>query len=397
MFFLSYARVDGEANAYFEKFKRELFDELVAQGTRSPKALCFLDSDSIQLGAPWQEEIETALRTCHSFVAMLSPNYIEREACGLEWSAFTSRLGSAGSPQLLPIQWAPVEGKLPPEIARHQFKHDSLGQRYAEKGMRHLFRMEEDLEWKNAVSALAARIVAAENAGSTAAGPLATSDLKPAFGGVAATGIQAQPAGPKWVDFIIVAGRANELSHSLHYYGNDPDDWSPYTPQITRIAVELQNLATKEGKTATITPVTRDLIANIRAAAKNNRIIIIVIDAWTLEIERYAEVMRQYDELAKVHCAAMVVWNAGDQELASNRTRLVDRLRSIFEYKWSIQDPTEFRHDIETLEDFRSHLRQSIARVHNKIFKNPSAEAPAPARAVGTGASSPPRVTGPGP
>jgi FxsC-like protein len=400
VFFLSYARLDGENNPYFEQFKKELYGELIANGIPNPRERCFLDGDTIQLGDNWSDAIENALRSCNSFVALLSPNYIQRPACGLEWRAFTSRLSSEQPPELLPIQWNIFDGTIPEEIGRHQFKHSALGQLYSEKGLRHLFRLDEVREYKTAVSALAKRIADAEKRSVTHAGPLpATMKLGSAFAASRAPGAQTTN-GPKWVDFVIVAGRADELRKTVRtdvrFYGNDPDDWAPYSPESQRIAVELQALASQEMKTASFTPVTPHLIANIKEAARNNRIIIIVIDVWTLELESYADIMRQYDELAKVHCAAVVLWNRGDPELDEKRAVLVDRLRAVFEYKSRMQDQVEFRWDIESLDDFRAHLRHSIVRIQNKIFKNPAADAPPPARAVGVGLGSPPRVSGPG-
>jgi FxsC-like protein len=400
MFFLSYARSD--ADQYFERFISELTRDIKL---RAPGAECFRDSVTIELGDTWEPKIEEALRNATCLVAMISPTYLTRPACGHEWAAFEARMKENDRLKIFPVLWLPPDPKTVPEVVKaRQYANAALGDTYVTNGMLDLLRLEPQ-DYTRAEIQLAKWIAAAEADAPPAASSIKQpSQLAPAFGGAAGMVAMrgAPPPGPKLVDFVLVASTVNELRttgrKALQYYGQAPDDWAPFTPEVKRLAVELQTLAASEGMMSSVTAAGPDLTLRIDAGVRRNNIIVIVIDAWSLELDEYATVMKAYDALSKIHCAAMVVWNSHDSEPEANKAQLKAKLRRIFEYKTSpSQDPHSFRADIDTIDELRVYLRKAIVMIQQRIIgAPPSPDTPAPARASGTAPASFPRLSGPG-
>jgi hypothetical protein len=145
--------------------------------------------------------------------------------------------------------------------------------------------------------------------------------------------------------------------------------------------------------TSLVEPAPTSLVDRIDAAVRRNKIIIIVIDIWSLTLKHYADLMAVYDALAKLHCAAIVVWNTADPEESASKPLLSTKLRSIFRFKTTVRDPTSFRDDIDSVDELRMHLRRSLVTIQQRIINAPDSE---PARAVGPGATTTPRISGPG-
>jgi FxsC-like protein len=399
VFFLSYAHAD--ANPFFEKFLKALLEDVRGQlGGTDVKNLYFRDSESMDLGDVWKPSIEDALRRCSCFVPILSPTYVQRPMCGYEWAAIERRItasSNAGTrpPAIVPVYWQSIPHDLLPEaIAVRQFGHRDLGEGYAREGMQYLMRTRGR---EKPIIELAKRIVAAERRRpDEATDVVQPRDLQPAFGAPVPVREDTVRPGPKNVDFIIVAGRTEQLRgkrENLGDYGTDPDDWSPYKPEVKRLAVELQALASSEGMTSTITAVPSDMVKHVEAAIARNNVIVIVIDLWMFDADDYDRVMEAYTLFSKDHCAAMVIWNSRDVESNARKQELERKLRRIFREANTRWDPTTFRWDIDSLQEFRIHLRRSIVTVQQRIVRRPAVSS---ARAMGVGLAAPPRVTGPG-
>ena len=144
--FLSHARSD--VDPYFETFYKDFTAELRGRmGLSAEDQLAFRDSEGIPLGVDWRAKIESELLECRTFLAMLSPTYMRRQACAREWAVFEWRQrNSAGVMQpdlLIPLAWIPTPpGDLSATIHKRQSAHASLGKMYARYGLRHVVRRE---------------------------------------------------------------------------------------------------------------------------------------------------------------------------------------------------------------------------------------------------------------
>lgn len=104
-------------------------------------------------GLAWEREVLKAVGTCQVFVALLSSPYVNREWCGLEWSAFRRRRSwrldlcawTETNECIVPVLWAPLSDAAMPSVVREverfsppPLKAGSLAAAYREQGLRGL-------------------------------------------------------------------------------------------------------------------------------------------------------------------------------------------------------------------------------------------------------------------
>jgi hypothetical protein len=124
LFFLSYAHAgdvpymngaqpgpDGNVVEFFN----ELSNCVVSLIDRRPGVEPGFMDKSMQAGKLWSEELLHALGSCQVFVALLSPAYVNREWCAMEWDAFSQRKvtkldegASSNETCIIPVVWSPV-------------------------------------------------------------------------------------------------------------------------------------------------------------------------------------------------------------------------------------------------------------------------------------------------
>jgi TIR domain len=84
----------------------------------------FMDM-AIDAGSAWSDDILWAAANCQVFVALVSPNYVKNsEWCAMEWDLFSQRRvfdrayhRVSTTSAIIPVLWAPVESRLPREVA----------------------------------------------------------------------------------------------------------------------------------------------------------------------------------------------------------------------------------------------------------------------------------------
>jgi hypothetical protein len=123
--FFSYARADregagtsrlnaldrGQGNA-IDAFYQHLCDQVAALTALPADEVGFFDKKNLELGTPWPRELMGALRSASVMIALFSPTYFSRAACGREFEIFRRRhrvlqesLGRATSHRVLPVLW----------------------------------------------------------------------------------------------------------------------------------------------------------------------------------------------------------------------------------------------------------------------------------------------------
>jgi hypothetical protein len=169
LLFFSYARADrrgaetGRISAYgrgensIEEFYRRLCNRVANLTGMYERDVGFFDDRHLELGAPWPARLTDALRSAHVMVALFSPVYFTRQACGREFQIFRlrhkvleERLGRAPDYRVLPVLWGrpDVTSESVPECCRDyiqalQLTPPDMPQSYAKYG---LMRMLE-LKW----------------------------------------------------------------------------------------------------------------------------------------------------------------------------------------------------------------------------------------------------------
>lgn len=381
--FLSYAQAD--TNPYFEKFLESFMGELRDEiGADPSEELVFRDSDSIRLGARWELKLEHALLSSRIFIAMLSPTYIQRPACGREWAAFEWRLqharGGAAAPDLLlPLLWIPIpNADLPPVVRARQFAHSSLGSAYKEHGLKDLVRRGRH---KNLVAALARHV------SELVRQPLLPSPSPlPPPGELPVTFGSAKPApappvtpaaavpvgGPKRVEFIVVAAHAGEIAavrKDVASYGGEYDEWRPYLPeQGDDVGFLIQEIAHGEKLRFGISPVPQDIVAHVQEALAKNKMVVLVVDVWSLRLDAYQSRMKRFDTAERlINAGVLVVWNLADDQTRDNAHELDKAVRQAFQRLTIVGDGPAFHQQLGTPGELAEKLRATLHELRRRI------------------------------
>ena len=392
-FFLSYARANADPafDPYLEIFFRDLEAEVREQ---EPEAVGFMDRRSIPAGKNWDEEIARALRECRVFVSVYSPKYFASEYCGKEWQAFQDRQDAYGkNPGLsIPVLWTPQSwllGRMPAVLPEIQYTEGDFGAEYVDVGLKQLMKNDRyKTQYRTFVFKFAERLVKAARAHPQF--PEATSlrslgDIENPFAEKRkAELVPLTDAGPQFVEFILVAASLSEVKQAglrevLDFYGEAGGlSWRPYWDEVpVPVGVEAQKVAGQWLLYSHAASVGNDLVESIREAERKNNIVVIILDAWTLQLEAYRQLMSRWGENAFYNCVLLIPWNR-DDETAGARQRLVDRLAATFPNRIlvSVDDPERkitsldqfcIMDGINRWEDLLAVLHDSLDNVRTRI------------------------------
>lgn len=390
-FFLSYARTNN-LDGYLKKFYKDLNETIRSLTTPEEGEDGFFDTQDIELGQPWREELTAALQTCRTFVSLYSPAYFTREICGQEWQIFSRRQAAysanlpahASRPSLiLPVLWVPeasLPSPLPDVVSEVQYKHGDFGEVYAREGLRHLMALGSKYRthYREFLKHFADKLIKAARAHSVPPlqPPPPMDDIESAFrrrgpGPSKPTGGAAN-GGPGFVQFISVAGRRDELQpvrEKLDPYGEQGGyDWYPYLPEVKeRVGLILQWVASTEGLLVKFVPFERDIIRRIEAAEQQNNIVVIIVDTWTLRLAQYHLPMSEYDGCRLLNSAVLVCWNNRDEELTEEkRTELEDWLKATFHRNFIEHNPNSFL-EVNSHDELIKELPTLLSKARKRI------------------------------
>ncbi len=395
-FFLSYARLDRDEDPFesVRKFYSDLDREIRLKKKISEGTAGFYDGTGIQQGDQWPQTLGAALNACRAMVCLYSPTYFDSEYCGKEFEVFNSRLDaymngvSQGTPRpklIIPVLLHAPEDlePIPEGLADTQYHDDAYPEVYRREGLRYFFRRtnsELQDRYQDFLDVLVNKLLAATAA--TYPPPLPVlpdiKTIKSAFHTprVSATGAfvsQAQ-SGPRYADFFYVAGKSDEiqpLGRSVDNYGLEGElDWKPYLPEMPdEVGLIAQSAATKEGFRYQRLALNDNLLTFIKDAESNNRIVILLVDAWTLRLQKYKQWMLDYDRMKLGNCAVLIVWNDRDTDTARDRQLLDFAVRQAFVFKARIKDPHTFINNIRCATDLTNILSITLQKVRAQIIE----------------------------
>jgi FxsC-like protein len=410
-FFLSYARSD--ADSYFKRFRQELAEAVRVRVSGALEDVAFVDRDDILPGEEWRVELADALRHSKVLVPVYSRSFFSSDYCGREWTVFRQRQdvavagGAARRPPVIQpvlwVGWDDLPDSLPGVAGDIQLEHDKYGEEYAQVGLR---RMMMQSRYRNArtdvIEGIADMIVDVARVDALPPLPAAPvlSDIPSAFiaaaaplgvagivapavvagvAGVAGIGAAAAPAGrsstsgPRYVQFIYVAGRRDQLAplrKQVACYGEDSgEQWKPYHPEVSCGIADLAlEVAGTERFYTQPMPLAPDLISRLEEAERQDNLVAIIVDTWTLRLEEYHTFMREYDKRSFLNCVVLVPWNSADEETEGSREVLEDAIRATFPVRSAIRDPKSFIDAIGSSDDLRSSLANSLTAARARVI-----------------------------
>jgi FxsC-like protein len=394
LFFLSYAREDNKPDGYVKKFYEDLCKDIAGKTAVSPDDVGFFDGAEIEPGATWDEKLSSALQQSAVFIAIYSPFYFQKKFCGKEWAVFRARVeayakglpkGSEFPGLMFPVLWQSEKYVLPiipTTLSNIQYKHDDYGQAYAEQGIRTMLRNKKfRQQYDDFIPALADVVIKAGKKHKLPAlqnlPPLVqVAETFPAQAAAPAPGPHPQVAGanPRYVKFIFLAGRRQELQPyraSLDPYGESGGEWRPWLPD-PRDEVDLlvQDVVQRERLISDgVILLNNDLEERLEEAENSNKIVVIVVDLWTLRLENYSKLMRDFvDPKLFVNCVIVVPWNPQDVEAVNQRQTLEDLLQQTFNKRTATNSP-DLITQIDSATKMKDRLAVELANTRSKIIK----------------------------
>ncbi|WP_433210486.1 TIR-like protein FxsC [Dactylosporangium sp. CS-047395] len=377
-FFLSYARSDDDL--YVEQFFKDLSGEVrVRAGIGSAETVGFLDRN-LEMGTIWSKELVDALATCTTFIGLCSPRYILSEPCGQEWHLFAQRCeqyeldNGRRSTALVPALWLPPR-QMPPAMQRVQYDQERFSEAYRRDGLRQLMRLARyHDEYLEAISVLAQHIVDNAEVDRLPPLPLASRGEFAAAPNAFDTALlaRAEPALPKSTDvhFIVAAPNRDDarlVRGDVSYYGEQSLDWTPYaTTHTTPLAGFAREIAARRGLTAGASTISLSP-AGAESPDGGARIIVLLVDAWTSQLETYRQAVERHEERHRA-TAALVPRNTEDAETEEHWRLLSDGLRSMFLDRIATRDSLVYRQDILTHRAFDEDLQIVLETARNRSF-----------------------------
>jgi FxsC-like protein len=397
-FFLSYSRLDRKYDQadcikrFYEDLNQEICRKMqIREGTAG-----FFDTAGIEHGDFWPDALGAALARSRTFICLYSGSYFSSEYCGKEFAAFNTRLTAdgGGSEQLrtrtpiLPVLLdAPQDlPKLPSIVTDIQLFDDTYPSVYREEGLLYLLRrtsQELQDKYRDFLDTLVRKILRSAQECNLA--PLdripdintlgSSFHVRPnnrsesEFPLRTSTGV-----GPRCVQFFFVAGTRDELrsvKNRVDDYGDEGEfDWRPYTPQSEDdIGMLAQSVATKERFHYQHTRLGEDFLRQLKFAQEKRRLAVIIVDTWTLQVSRYKNLMRQFDDYNFWNLAVIVAWNDEDVETLNSKPALRSSLRKTFVNKLRMQDPLGFIDGISSVDALTSRLSAILQRIRMQIIE----------------------------
>jgi FxsC-like protein len=385
-FFLSYAREDEDASDTIKRLYQDLTSRV---GQRLGPAYMpgFMDTHTIEPGAEWRDELRQALGTANAFVAVLSPTYFSREYCGKEWAAFSSRLigvltPDGSQPRLMqPVLLVPsVDLRPMPEVvASRQYTFESYPQDYSERGLRYVHTLPSQVDtYERFIFELTDVLVKAIRTTTLPTAQLPpVSDIASAFHNLH-TNTQrvvqdTPPATHLFAQFVYIAAKPSELSllrqHSAPYGENGGLEWQPFLPPVDReIGMIAAEVASRERFRYEFVTVDERLIERLSEAARANKVIVVVVDPWTVRLDTYNQLMRELDDRNLPGCVVVVPLNTADTESSEQHQLLRHAVEATFVNRQVIPDPEVFLPWISTVEDFENQLATALQRAKLRVL-----------------------------
>ena len=342
--------------------------------------------------------------------------YVTSAYCGKELGFFLRRLDRQAAdgkraPLIVPVLWeskAATEPYMAPcDLADVTYDKAALPENYARDGLRTLIlnSAKDDPEVSRIVASIADRVIAAcrdhplepwpddvdvDTLHSVFDAPIGAVDVP------APCPPRRPRSGPSVVHLITAAcDRTDtaELDRDESRYGDVAEDWRPYEPdQPLPLAYHAQGVAHHQGLVSKPASATADLLELISAAAADNEIVAVLVDAWAAQVPRHIAVLEAYDGDPHYNACTLVPWNLdSDEQTVQRHPELLKRVRSALATTYVTQTALAYRDDIHSLPAFEEALGLMLVAAQDRVIRRGDVRRPPDS----AGPSAPPRLTGP--
>jgi FxsC-like protein len=184
----------------------------------------------------------------------------------------------------------------------------------------------------------------------------------------------APPGSHLFAEFVYVAATANEvvpLRQERSAYGDEGGlDWRPYLPEVDReVGMIASEIAGRERFRYELVRLEGDLIERISAAVEANKVVVVIVDPWTIRLQPYQQLMSRLDQRTFANCVIVVPVNFSDQETAQNEGLLRHALEATFVNRHLVQDPDGFVPWIDNPAAFEANLATALAKAKLRVLR----------------------------
>jgi FxsC-like protein len=383
-FFLSYAR--GDDDVYVERFYHDLCIEVrVHIGAARDEEVGFLDNHSIEPGQRWSQALVEALTECSSFLALYSPAYFLSKPCGKEWAMFAQRLrlhpadvdGKLAG--LIPLIWLPP--RVMPDFAQSlQYNQDTFGEPYNRGGLRQLLRLQRHRDtYLEFVSVVAERIIeAAASPPPRPPGHLDFDRIESAFHpqldapDISAVNLAPVLPGVHFIHFVVAApsrSEATAVRANVSYYGERAQDWAPFRPALPDPLAEYAQKVAADQRFRSAVATVEQLHECIKLASQHNQIVVLLVDAWSAELQRHRRVLEEYDQRNEPTSAVLIVMSHDDEETQQHSAELVEHMRRALLNNSLRPDDLMIRRSVLSHHSFQADLQVVLEVARNRLFR----------------------------
>jgi FxsC-like protein len=402
-FFLSYARGDDWDSV------KQFFNDLSAEvrsyaGLPTTQVVGFLDVE-MQVGEDWARTLVSALGTCRSFVALISPRYLTSEPCGREWTIFADRLSILemddpviDAPPLIPLLWLPPR-RLPSAIEERQYLNHQLPEAYGRHGLRQIIRLQRYKDdYLEMIVRLAQQIVLAYDSEPPLPkhpNTVPFAQVRSAFHGPAGAPAVAAAGPAHRVEFVVAAPSRSDIEGRAHpglpgverdprFYGDMPEHWAPFRPALdSPLADRARQVALEHQFQALVTDLDglRQRLGTDEDAAQP---VVLLVDLWVTSLARHRGALARFSaggENAASGAAVLVPAGHDDEQTMTYLDQLTNALGQVFGRRINTRmDTPAFRSEIPNPEVFDAELGVILERSRNRMFRTDTVHRRPPGR-----------------
>jgi FxsC-like protein len=143
-------------------------------------------------------------------------------------------------------------------------------------------------------------------------------------------------------------------------------------------------------------PVDNKLIEKIRAAERDNTVVVLVVDPWSVKVQTYRQLLETCDSNAFLNCGIVIPWNTKDDEPDEARAKLTAEMKAAFKRTLRLKH-IYFRDSVQTAEDLEQELCKAILEIRTRLMQETPEVRPAESAASSVDAlTAVPVIHGPG-
>ena len=387
-FFLSYSRPEETDRRKITKFYEDLCNEIkkiTGKVKLKNHNIGFFDK-GIQNGENWDDKIGKALHQSPVMVCLFSAYYFESEFCGKEWKAFTDRIyektGKRTSNAIQPIIWSPIsdfKSKLPNDInklntSNFKFKESQ----YLKYGFEKLLTKRPYDKSINEFARTIVKINRNENRLTESKEIPTYSEISNSFCDINLSiqnvDINQNVISPKIptnrVYLMFVVGSIEEIEPEFKVSGiHSPNNNFAWFPFKEEDVIELTHrFVAQEGYQPSPLDFDPNYLEKLKKAEKENRVVILFVDSWTLGLQQYRTILNKYDNIKLGNCAVLIP----QAEIIKQKNKSAVNPRDYVEYCFkktkTISHQNYFWYPVNSEKDLTKNLLDSIIYIQSALI-----------------------------